>query len=513
MNLIVCFEAGSAGAWGVARSIEAVGGGETLPFYPLPWHAFVHRPAEERITASSPYIDFLTHYGKQTAKEIIEGVNELENPESHLSRLFMGATAQEKAQVTRALNSECWMLWDITKRDYLEGTSRPELIRLVLVLSRYFEDVLDKYKPRAIFDLATTSIVRALLSLIARKRGVSYRSLVHSCYEDQVFVTDYLKLLPDPDSHAQQSDLTAARQSLDEFRNKANILRPTEVRDENKTAIRSPFPYLYNVAVVAAYGFRLFMRRENRFLASVRASRGLKLALSPRLFKTAIASMKETLRRYIRAGREAKPSNNINDERRYFYMPLSYTSEGVDPLFSNGIIGDDTQLNLLRTYIPLDASLVVKDHRSMAGERPFREERAFSRLPGVDFLGISGSSGPQRDPKKLIQNSQGVIVVQGTSGLEAGIFQRPLLILGTPVYRKYLYHSMQFEDLGISTFFETPDKYVPDPELVDRYIDLCLSLGSNLNLDRLLEVQPGKLETVAEDLEKAARLLLYGKGI
>ena len=113
-------------------------------------------------------------------------------------------------------------------------------------------------------------------------------------------------------------------------------------------------------------------------------------------------------------------------ERPYVLFPLNYEPEAA--LLIHGSYFEDQMVcirNLARS-LPAGWELVVKEHPTMQrrGRRPFGFYRRLHRIPNVRL--VPGKTSNAR----LVNGAEAVALVSGTSGLEASLVGKPVVMFG-----------------------------------------------------------------------------------
>lgn len=111
--------------------------------------------------------------------------------------------------------------------------------------------------------------------------------------------------------------------------------------------------------------------------------------------------------------------------------------------------------------------------------------------------------GPYTNTHELIRRSEAVVVIGSTVGIEALLYDKPVLTLGVPYYAGF------GVTLDVESFAELHEKvpellrFRPDPERILQFLHLCMRHchpGHPLLVDRSEE----NARTVADTLERAA---------
>lgn len=120
----------------------------------------------------------------------------------------------------------------------------------------------------------------------------------------------------------------------------------------------------------------------------------------------------------------------FNKNEKYFYYPLHMEPEAN--LMINGTRGLN-QIALLQKIaiqLPFEYKLYVKEHPTMVGWRLKSDYHKISKIPNLKII------DPNINGKIIVSNSKGVITVNGTTGWEALLLKKPVLLIGAAFYRK-----------------------------------------------------------------------------
>jgi len=289
------------------------------------------------------------------------------------------------------------------------------------------------------------------------------------------------------------SQLSDAKSDYLKFKNKKNLLNKEELRAESARIKYSFSSMLSDIYSSSKYILKVSVYEKCMLSDALTLNPGFKSLLSPSRLPGYFHGIGMALKKYVRA-RNKKVIVKRKHNENYFYMPFAYTVEGLSAEFSGGWLGDVVVLNVLRPWIPLNECIVGKEHRAMIPERTFSEARRLSNMPGVHYIGLQNSEGIDVDPATLINNSKGVICLAGTTGLEAALLGKPLLIFGNPIYNQFIGHKQACSMDDIRRFFMFPDECIPDATQVIKYLATIKEFGLRLEYSTLFNNTPGEYE-------------------
>ncbi|MBG84506.1 MAG: hypothetical protein CMJ40_08175 [Phycisphaerae bacterium] len=121
----------------------------------------------------------------------------------------------------------------------------------------------------------------------------------------------------------------------------------------------------------------------------------------------------------------------VSMEGDFVYMPLQYSPEISTLVY--GYRYED-QMNLVRTlaaYLPTGCRLLVKDHMSMMGRRPYAFYKELESFYNVQVVSPSVSTF------ELLNKCRAVATNTGTPGWEGFVMGKPVLVFGDVFYRYF----------------------------------------------------------------------------
>ena len=121
-------------------------------------------------------------------------------------------------------------------------------------------------------------------------------------------------------------------------------------------------------------------------------------------------------------------------KKKYVYFPLQLIPKTSTLLMGNDFMNQGFLVELISKNIPSDCKLYVKEHPAMLFSHSKKVEfyKRLKLLPNVELVPIN------IEGTKLIKNSDLVVVVDGSSGLEAILMGKPLVTM------KYFIYSFDF---------------------------------------------------------------------
>ena len=124
-------------------------------------------------------------------------------------------------------------------------------------------------------------------------------------------------------------------------------------------------------------------------------------------------------------------NRKINLDKKFLFFPLHVQPErNVDidaPFYSDQI---ETITNIAKA-LPVDCKLFVKEHPAMRFRhwREIKEYKELIALPNIELIHPSVSS------KEMLENCKMVITINGTTGLEAALYEKPAIVFTDTIYQ------------------------------------------------------------------------------
>ena len=138
----------------------------------------------------------------------------------------------------------------------------------------------------------------------------------------------------------------------------------------------------------------------------------------------------------------------------FFYLPLQTHDDSTRLVWLNFI---ESQLSVIKSIsrsLPANCYLYVKEHPGAIGDTKVYKLKKIKAVPKVRLISpfISG--------RKLISDSKGLITLSGTSGIEALVLKKPVILLGRAYYDfpELVWRVRNFEELDevLSSVYHYP---------------------------------------------------------
>lgn len=275
------------------------------------------------------------------------------------------------------------------------------------------------------------------------------RTLGHLCGMH----TAYERIRSGSDDECTREAVDLADQWLTRFREKPSI--PTWAQKNSRLQIS----LFRRLAQYAKLGFQRMTRPLRQSRVARQFDRETKWTRFPGTIFIKDMLLPD-LRRLIQLRRSIF-RREVSTQGDFIYLPLQYTPEISTLVY--GYRYED-QMNLVRTlaaYLPTGCRLLVKDHMSMIGRRPYSFYKTLDSFYNVEVVSPSVSTFD------LLKSCRAVATNTGTPGWEGFIMGKPVLVFGDQFFR-YFPNVLGLEfsrDMG-EEIREYLDNFEPDEEVI-----------------------------------------------
>jgi hypothetical protein len=279
------------------------------------------------------------------------------------------------------------------------------------------------------------------------------------------------------------------------------IVPPDEVRelsDDERAEVE---------AFIAEYTRRRKPIRKHRTSAFIATNLpGLKL-----FARQALLRLRDRRNEYMRPGRwalnrrlerarslAARALYQQPRERPFLYFPLHVTDDYKIKRLIPHCVDQASLIEQVADALPQGYDLVLKEHPMSVGRNSLGLLRRLRRIPNARLL------DPHTNSHDLMLRSAGVVVISSTVGLEALMYEKPVLTMGQPFYSGY------GVTLDLDSFREVREKvpellqFRPDREQILRFLQAGMRRcyeGSPVLVDSSAE----NARSLATSLDRAAR--------
>ncbi|HEV8097988.1 MAG TPA: hypothetical protein VGP56_02505, partial [Gaiellaceae bacterium] len=189
--------------------------------------------------------------------------------------------------------------------------------------------------------------------------------------------------------------------------------------------------------------------------------------------------------------------DKLDPGRPFVYFPLHVTDDYKIQRIVPHCADQTSLVEQVADALPQGHDVVLKEHPMSLGRNSIRLLHRLRRRPNVRLV------NPYTSTHELIRRSEGVVVIGSTVGLEALLYDKPVLTLGGPYYAGF------GVTLDVHSFADIQAKvpellaFRPDPERIAQFLHMAMRQchpGQPLLVDSSGE----NALTVADTLERAA---------
>jgi hypothetical protein len=338
---------------------------------------------------------------------------------------------------------------------------------------RALERVFDEARPDVALPEVGNETIRIAAHLVANQRGIPALFILHTIFPNPLRV--YVDTL-----HAPIAPLDELRELTAEERDEVEAFR------RQFTAAATPIRQFRRVPVEARR-LKVFAGHLERKLTDDRDNDYLR----PWMLLHQNAS------EWARA-KVARPFyDRLDPSRPFVYFPLHVTDDYKIQRIIPHCVDQASLVEQVADALPQGYDLVLKEHPMSLGRNSIRLLGRLRQRANVRLV------EPYTSTHELIRRSEAVVVIGSTVGIEALLYDKPVLTLGVPYYAGF------GVTLDVDSFAELHEKvtellhFRPDAERIRQFLHLCMRQclpGHPLLVDRSDE----NALTVADTLERAA---------
>jgi hypothetical protein len=302
---------------------------------------------------------------------------------------------------------------EVILRDrWLRNIERGLAEKLILFAYRRFNGLVERHKPIAVISNPVDNFTTHVLESMAKKRGIIFISLISFYLDDRFRIASRGEVNTLSDK-VERDELEKYLMILEDRKFIPSYTRRNAPSVSRKSFLRFILAYYYdkiknfeNPLKDASYNF---FHRSKRYVARTRA---------------------EYLVRSFSSIYDANWRNRLRNGRRRLFVALQLTPEAtIDYWCPLEMIDQERVLEKLLQSLPAEYIVIIKDHPTMSGRRPYQfYQRLRSLHPRVVL------PPPQELSKEVISYSDAVCTWTSSVGIE-GFFQgKKLITLGRPYY-------------------------------------------------------------------------------
>ncbi len=338
---------------------------------------------------------------------------------------------------------------------------------------RALERVFDEVRPDVVVPEVGNETIRVAAHLIGLRRGIPVLFLLYTIFPNPLRL--YVDTLHAPIVEAEELRALAPGEAEELAAFRRSFTRAGKpIRDHRRVPVE-----LRRAAVFAGHlRRRLGEDRDNDYLRPGRLLR---------------SNASEWLR-----ARAARPFyDRLDPERPFVYFPLHVTDDYKITRIIPHCADQVSLVEQVADALPAGRDLVLKEHPMSVGRSSIRLLRRLRRRRNVRLV------PPHTSSHDLIRGADAVVVISSTVGLEALLYEKPVLTLGRPFYGGY------GVTVDVDSFAEIRAQvpavlgFRPDPERIRRFLHAAMRAcypGAPVLVDR----SDGNAARLAGSIERAA---------
>jgi hypothetical protein len=294
--------------------------------------------------------------------------------------------------------------------------TREEILVIIEKSILFFIDILEKFKPKTILmQQAGETVSNLLLYKIAKKIGIEtlmpinlhLRNRIHisNNFTGEEIANEYQKIRLNFEGKAKKFDK--------EFLKK----RDHTITVKTVSSFDSSIP-------TTSKKIKHYLKRLSNDLEPTYTNVG----------KTRCNMIKHGINNYFKIKKRKrfldKYASQSIKENKFLYFPLQSEPEATvlafAPFFSNQIALVET----VAKAIPIDTLLYVKEHPTQKDKswRSVKDYKKIINIPNVRLI------HPSVNSLELVEKSEGIITISGSTGFEALFYKKPVIIFGDEHY-------------------------------------------------------------------------------
>jgi hypothetical protein len=325
-----------------------------------------------------------------------------------------------------------------------DGKPEEWSIRRTVRYVRALERVFDEIRPDVLVPEVGNETIRVASHLIALRREIPVLFLLYTIFPKplRLYVDTLHAPIVDND---QLRELTEPeREELEAFRREFTA-RATPIRQHRRVPLES--------------------RRVKLFAGHVRRKRvedGDNEYLRP------WASLAQNGRELVRARASRALYDREESRRPFVYFPLHVTDDYKIKKIIPHCIDQASIVEQVADALPPGYDVVLKEHPMSVGRNTLSQLRRLKRRRNVRLV------SPYVSSHELMQRAAAIAVISSTVGLEALLYEKPVLTIGQPFYAGY------GVTLDVDSFREIREavpallRFRPDPERIARFLHAAM---------------------------------------
>jgi Capsule polysaccharide biosynthesis protein len=314
-----------------------------------------------------------------------------------------------EAEQTRILDTyETPTIRDIYKTDWpCAGRSEAECVERTVRHFLALERIIDEAQPDVIVPEVGSESMRTVTHLVGLQRGIPVFFLFYTIFDDPLRLYANTMHAPIVPQEEVRPLTPAEREEVEDFISRFKA-RAAPIRKHRKSRVTRETLRQFVRHVFT----RVALERDNDYL-------------------TPTHYVRNWARENLHAAALSSLYTSVPTDRRFVYFPLHVTDDYKIKRVIPHCVDQAMLIRQVADSLPHGYDVVLKEHPLSIGRNPYGMLRRLTKLPNVRLV------NPYESSHLLIQRAEAVIVISSTVGLEALMYDKPVLTMGEPFYAGY----------------------------------------------------------------------------
>jgi hypothetical protein len=315
-------------------------------------------------------------------------------------------------------------------------------VEIISQLYQFFDDIFYKEKPDVVINEAPANAFTQIAYKLCKKYSITYLGLMASRFKGRIDVYDlkhtYSKYQQDFEKLSIKDISSSEKQFAKEFIN--NFISHKQL----PSGAEDPLLYFHKVNLLKYYTKRIREIYHSRlqYLKSKKKFKQFDYE-SEAILRSTFQAPLNAIQRKIRYFFQKNIFDHPTQGDKYFLFPLHFQPEASTSVLATYFSDQLTTIKNIAFCLPFPYKLYVKEHPTAVGTHSGKFYKEIKKIPNVVLI------SPDENVENLVKNSQGVITLTSTIGMESALSGKPVYILGNVFYS---YHPLcrkvnTFEDL------------------------------------------------------------------
>lgn len=372
-------------------------------------------------------------------------------------------------------------------RHIMRFSSEHRLIIAQTLLQTFLMEI-KYYKIDIVFSASVADFISLFASIYCKRNNIKFRYFIGSGLSEFFFFSDDLAMEPINFRKHYNDTLKEAADSV--YKNKIHKKRVEFFRKKPQAGYVTKAGFLYKI-----FEWQDILLTLRHFKSYFKDSSGFHYNVKPWMLPF------QRLRKVTRKLQYSKHIHakeiTFSDIQKldYLIFPLQVYPEASTIVQGRRFHDQLGIIEMLSKALPVNVTLIVKEHRVCIGRRPIQFYKSIANLHNVKLV------NEMMDSYDLIQYSKGVATISSTLGLEALLLNKPVLVFGEKYYNSWPGAFIAANFREIKSQVEKLLSYQCDAESADILFESITR--SSHNIDFFL---PNKYSS--EQLKKLADIIL-----